>query len=155
SVKRSPSPAAIGAIIAVAALALWFAYTPAPQTARHFPSNATIQELAEPLLSRAGDVGMVVGLIERDAAQRVVPAGRASVDGNTLFEIASVTKVFTGVLLANMVERGEVRLDTPVADLLADSARIPRSDRKHITLVDLATHTSGLGRPTNHRPSNP
>ena len=62
---------------------------------------------------------------------------------DALFALGELTQVFTGALLALMVDRGEVRLDTPIADL------IPRSLLTHeaagrITLEQLATHTSGM-----------
>lgn len=63
-----------------------------------------------------------------------------------LFEIGSVTKVFTALLLAIAVERGEARLDDPVSDHLPDGSLVPRHKDAEITLLHLATHTSGLPR---------
>ena len=69
---------------------------------------------------------------------------------STVFEIGSVTKVFTAVVLADMVAKHEVQLDDPVANYLPPSVRMPSRDGRAITLLDLATHTSGLPRnPTN------
>src|SRR5690606_18528264 len=62
----------------------------------------------------------------------------------TLFEVGSITKGFTGLLLAEMVERGEVALDTPLAEMLPGVA-LP-ADVAAITLEQLATHRSGLPR---------
>ena len=77
-------------------------------------------------------------------------------DEQSVFEIGSITKVFTGILLADMVGRGEVRLDQPVAELLPASVRIPVRGGKVITLQHLATHTSGLPRlPGNMAPKDP
>ncbi len=74
----------------------------------------------------------------------------AAVDANALFEIGSITKAFTGVLLADMVTKGEVKLDDPVQKYLPKSVTMPTSDGKQITLQDLANHRSGLPRlPTN------
>jgi CubicO group peptidase (beta-lactamase class C family) len=73
-------------------------------------------------------------------------------DGDTLFEIGSVTKTFTATLLAEAVVRGEVRLDEPVRDLLPGFA-IPSRDGREITLADIAEQHSGLPRmPDNFRP---
>jgi serine-type D-Ala-D-Ala carboxypeptidase/endopeptidase len=67
-------------------------------------------------------------------------------DGDTVFEIGSITKVFTTLLLAEMVTRGEVALDDPVAKYLPDTVKMPARNEKQITLLDLATYTSGLPR---------
>lgn len=78
-------------------------------------------------------------------------------DGDTVFEIGSITKVFTGLLLVDMVERNETAFDTAVAALLPGFDRIPvNDDRPQITLLDLATHYSGLPRlPDNFHPYDP
>jgi CubicO group peptidase (beta-lactamase class C family) len=70
----------------------------------------------------------------------------AAPDGDTLFEIGSITKVFTTLLLADMVERGEVKLDDPVQQYLPAEGRLPGTVGEEITLRHLATHTSGLPR---------
>jgi CubicO group peptidase (beta-lactamase class C family) len=67
------------------------------------------------------------------------------VDANSIFEIGSVTKVFTATLLADMVEQGLVRLDDPIQRYLPEDVRVPIRGRP-ITLCDLATQTSGLPR---------
>lgn len=106
-------------------------------------------------------VGIVAGVID-PSGRRVVSygslekGGARKVDGDTLFEIGSVTKVFTSLLLADMVRRGEVALDDPVAKYLPAGTKVPERGGKQITLVDLATHTSGLPRlPTNMEPRDP
>lgn len=67
-------------------------------------------------------------------------------DGDTVFEIGSITKVFTALLLAEMVTRGEVALDDPVARYLPAGVTMPSRNGRQITLLDLATYTSGLPR---------
>lgn len=74
-------------------------------------------------------------------------AGNARpLDGDTVFEIGSITKVFTALLLAEMTTRGEVGLDDPVAKYLPDNVKMPGRNGKQITLLDLATYRSGLPR---------
>lgn len=68
------------------------------------------------------------------------------VTSETVFEIGSITKVFTALLLASMVRHGQVRLDDPVIRYLPGDFQAPELDGRQITLVDLATHTSGLPR---------
>ncbi len=77
-------------------------------------------------------------------------------NGDTIFEIGSVTKVFTSLLLADMVERGEVALNDPISKYLPPGVKAPEHDGHPITLIDLSTHTSGLPRlPTNLNPKDP
>jgi CubicO group peptidase (beta-lactamase class C family) len=67
-------------------------------------------------------------------------------DSTTIFEIGSITKTFTAVLLADMVCRGEVQYDDPVARYLPDSVRVPERSGRRITLRHLVAHRSGLAR---------
>src|SRR5437762_646953 len=62
--------------------------------------------------------GIVVGLIDAKGARRIVAHGDVKPD--SLFEIGSVTKVFTALILTDMVERGEVRLSDPVQKYLPE-----------------------------------
>jgi CubicO group peptidase (beta-lactamase class C family) len=81
--------------------------------------------------------------------------GRAPLDEHTIFEVGSISKTFSGVLLADAVVRGEVRIDQPVAELLPAGTVVPSRDGKQITLEELATHTSGLPRlPDNMTPAS-
>jgi len=95
--------------------------------------------------------GIVLGLID-DKGPRLLANGKTSqnsatpVDGDTIFEIGSVTKVFTGILLQDMVDKGEVKLDDPINKFLPSSVKCPSRNGKQITLLDLTTHSSGLPR---------
>ncbi|MGJ8698250.1 MAG: serine hydrolase domain-containing protein [Verrucomicrobiaceae bacterium] len=71
-------------------------------------------------------------------------------DETTLYEIASVTKTLTATLLAQMVEAGDVSLSDKAADFLPAGVNMPGNGGENITLLQLATHTSGLpNSPTN------
>ncbi len=101
------------------------------------------------------NAGMVIGLVD-ERGSRVLAAGKLDngtsqeVNGDTVFEIGSVTKTFTTLLLQDMVERDEVKLDDPVAKYLPESVKVPARDGKQITLLNLAIHTAGLPRdPSN------
>ena len=95
------------------------------------------------------DVGIVVGIVDENGS-KVVSCGKMDngtdqeVNGDTLFDIASITKPFTGLLLQDMIERGEMKLDDPVQKYLPASVRMPARNGKQITLLHLVTHTSGL-----------
>jgi D-alanyl-D-alanine-carboxypeptidase/D-alanyl-D-alanine-endopeptidase len=81
-----------------------------------------------------------------DAAGVCCGSGTAAADGATVFEIGSITKVFTAVLLADMVLNGEVKLDDPLQMYLPDGVKAPEKDGKPILLWHLAEHASGLPR---------
>lgn len=108
-----------------------------------------VRETAGRLAKRR--VGVVVGAMAGESVE-VQGAGRldrqreTAPDAGTLFEIGSVTKVFTALALARMAVAGTVDLDEPVRALLPDGARVPTRGGVEITLRHLATHTSGLPR---------
>jgi serine-type D-Ala-D-Ala carboxypeptidase/endopeptidase len=99
-------------------------------------------------------VGIVVGIID-DKCTRIIAYGKPSlasnqtVDSDTVYEIGSITKVFTATLLADMAKRGDVSLDDPISKYLPKSVKTPTRNGKEITLRSLATHTSGLPRDGN------
>ena len=132
--------------------------------AQSAPTEVEVQALLTERLLPKTDTGIVVGIVG-PGGRRIVAAGKAgpgavpSLDARTTFEIGSATKVFTAALLMDMVRRGEVSLTDPVAKYLPESVKVPARGGRQITLVDLATHTSGLPRlPSNLKPkdaSNP
>jgi D-alanyl-D-alanine-carboxypeptidase/D-alanyl-D-alanine-endopeptidase len=102
--------------------------------------------------------GIVAGVIE-PTGRRVVTYGNLAngdprtLDGDTIFEIGSVTKLFTSLVLADMVDRKEVALDDPAAKYLPETVKMPERSGKSITLLDLSTHSSGLPPlPSNLKP---
>lgn len=92
---------------------------------------------------------IVVGLVQNGRSQ-VFAAGKLDdgtdrkADGNTVFRIGSVTKTFTALLLEDMVERGLMKLEDPVANYLPKHVKVPSHGGRKITLLDLATQSSGL-----------
>lgn len=128
-----------------------------PVAAQHFPSNDSLTAL---LRSRFGprSVGAVLAVLEADGTTRIVTHGSAGLGAKPLgpksvFEIGSITKVFTGILLADLVDRGLVSLQDPVAKHLPAGVKVPTRNGREITLLDLATHRSSLTRmPTNMVP---
>lgn len=105
-------------------------------------------------------VGLVVGVIDGEH-NKVISVGKENISNNklvnkeSLFEIGSITKTFTGILLADMVLKGELRLDDPVIQFLPQGMTMPTRNAKQITLLHLATHTSALPRlPTDFVPKD-
>lgn len=96
------------------------------------------------------NASMVVGVLfageRRVGTFGVLDAGREGPREDSVFEIGSVTKVFTTLLLAEMVRRGEVTLADPVSKFLPSTVRMPTWEVQSITLFHLATHTSSLPR---------
>jgi CubicO group peptidase (beta-lactamase class C family) len=104
---------------------------------------------------------MVVGVVRADGTMEFYSAGTLHADGttpvdeNTIFEIGSISKVFTTLLLAQMEAQGALKLSDPAQRFLPEGVTMPSRDETPITLEHLATHTSGLPRlPDNFRPKN-
>ena len=121
-------------------------------------------EIAAAIKSRVDakkSAGMVVATIEPDGSSSMAAFGNPGpdarpLDGDSVFEIGSITKVFTALLLADMAARGEVKLDDPVARHLRAGVKVPERNGRVITLLDLSTQSSGLPRlPDNMKPANP
>jgi CubicO group peptidase (beta-lactamase class C family) len=110
-----------------------------------------VDELAQPAVEKGKTIGLVVGVITPDG-KLVAGYGRLAADrdqppdGDTLFEIGSITKVFTALCLAEMAESGKIGLDDPLDKHLPASVQFKVPPPRTITLKHLATHTSGLPR---------
>lgn len=114
------------------------------------------KDLAEALksgeLAPATDAGVAIGVYEHGATS-VYTYGTAKPD--SIFEIGSITKTFTGLILSQMVEQGKVKFDEPVRELLPPGTAAKPAGAE-ITLLDLATQHSGLPRmPDNMHPTDP
>jgi len=112
-------------------------------------ARKTIDKEALRVVRSGRSLGLVIGVVEGDNSAllgygRKAIGGKGPPDGDTLFEIGSITKTFTATCLAIMAERGDVKLEDPVGRYLPASVHLPEYDDRRITLVDLATHTSGL-----------
>jgi len=123
-------------------------------------SRDSLQRVVRERVQAGRSTGLIVGVITPTGPRFVAVAGNERtgkpVDEHSIFEIGSITKVFTGILLADMVNRGEVRMDERVAALLPPSVKVPSRGGREITLADLSTQTSGLPRlPSNLSPADP
>ena len=107
-------------------------------------------------------VGIVVAVVDSTGARffgygSTAKTGGQPVNERSVYEIGSITKIFTALTLADMAIKGEVGLDDPVQRYLpADSVHVPSQDGKEITLRLLSGQRSGLPRmPTTSRPPTP
>jgi CubicO group peptidase (beta-lactamase class C family) len=119
-----------------------------------------VEALVRPVVDGDWCAGMVVAVVDAQGTRYYgfgsSGAGTAAPDERTLFEIGSITKAFTGLLLADAVTRQEVRLDDPVAKWLPDAVKVPAFEGTPITLLNLSTHTAALPRlPSNLQPKDP
>ena len=89
------------------------------------------------------DVSIVVGIITPNGTQvygygNISKANSTKVNGNTIFDTASITKTFTTTLLADMVKQGLVNLDDPIEMYLPTNVKVPTYNGHEITLEDLS-----------------
>ena len=143
--------------ISLAATAMLFLLFSHHALAANFDLQAWIDEQID---SNSALAIAVVQLKDGEARDYVggtlTPGGDVKTDASTQFEIGSITKAFTDLLLAEMVESGEVRYDTTIGSLLGDDFTFANEAVGDITLLQLATHTSGLPRlPANLAMTNP
>ncbi len=110
------------------------------------------------------NTGIVVGIVTPEGTEYFSYGVKSLktnelVDENSVFEIGSISKTFTGLLLADMVEKGELNLDDPLQSILPEGITAPTRNGESIKLYQLSTHTSSLPRiPSNlimENPANP
>lgn len=130
-----------------------------PSAAKGSPNDKLSQTVMARLASEEQPACVAVGLIgqfARTALACTNSAGKLTIDPNSVFEIGSFSKAMTGVLLANMVERGEVKLSDPISKYAPQGSKLPTRGGREITLGDLVTHRSSLPRlPPGLKPADP
>ena len=110
-------------------------------------SNSVIPSIAIALIDSTGTYYFNFGKTE-DVGKKV--------NENTIYEIGSISKVFTGILLAQQILDSDLTLEDEINNLLHDGIVVPVIGDNEITLGTLTDHTSGLpGMPDNFAPANP
>jgi CubicO group peptidase (beta-lactamase class C family) len=113
------------------------------------PLRDAVAAQVKPFLDGELVSGVVVGLYNAGKIE-VYGFGKGPGDkpptGRTLFDLGTLTRVYTGLLLAEAVQRKEVELDGPISDLMPPGITIPTRDKVPITAKHLALHSSGLPR---------
>lgn len=111
-------------------------------------------------IENGSNTGIVVGLIDANGTNYYSYGVKSlktkeAVDKNSVFEIGSISKAFTGILLADMVLKNKMKLDDPLQKHLPEGVTAPTRNGETIKLVHLANHTSSLPRmPSNFSPAN-
>jgi CubicO group peptidase (beta-lactamase class C family) len=119
-----------------------------------------IEKVIQERVDGGYSVSIVVGVLDENGSKfynygRMAKNCTQDLNENTIYEIGSITKVFTSLILADMVEEGELSLDDPIDKFLPREVKIPLRKGKKITLKHLATHTSGLlSMPENFAPKD-
>lgn len=108
------------------------------------------------------NTGIVVGIIDANGTTDYYSYGvkslktKEAVDRKSIFEIGSISKAFTGILLADAVLKNKMKLDDPLQKYLPEGVIAPSRNEETIKLVNIANHTSSLPRmPSNFNPENP
>ena len=121
-----------------------------------------VKESIKERILKGESVGIVVGFIDAKGKKEYFSHGTLKkngdnpVDENSVYEIGSISKVFTCIALADMVLNGELRLDDPAETYLPETVKMPSRNGNKITLEHLAANNSALPRmPYNFRPKDP
>jgi CubicO group peptidase (beta-lactamase class C family) len=94
---------------------------------------------------------IIVGIVDAKGRQ-VIAEGKLSdqhpspPDANTIYEIGSITKVFTSLLLADMSLKKQLKLTDPISKFLPKTVKTPVRNAKEVSLLSLSTHQSGMPR---------
>lgn len=117
-----------------------------------------VQSIIEERIEAGLTPAIAVGIVRKDGNREMYLAGTRhiggddAIDEDTIFEIGSISKVFTGILLAQMIDEAKLGMSDPAKTYLPTEVSLSED----ITLEHLATHTSGLPRmPGNFTPKDP
>jgi CubicO group peptidase (beta-lactamase class C family) len=131
-----------------------------------------VQEIIDERVEAKFAPAIALGIVRKDGTTELYFAGTLQAEGieevdeDTIFEIGSISKVFTTLLMSLMEERGDLEFSDNAQRFLPAGVTMPTKEEisnrsgetfpAHITLEHLATHTSGLPRmPSNFSPANP
>lgn len=121
-----------------------------------------VKESVRKRIENGQSVGMVIGFIDSRGKREYFNSGTIRLGGDkpvnefSIYEIGSISKVFTCITLADMVLNDELKLDDFAEKYLPESVKMPSRNKIKISLEHLATHTSALARmPTNFHPADP
>jgi len=121
-----------------------------PAAGEKFILSENIKKVIRDNVDNGKHQSIFVGMIDENNMEYfyygVTAPYEKPIDENTLFEIGSVTKVFTALILADMIKKGEISLNDSIDKFLPEEVNTPSQNGRTITILDLATHSSGLPR---------
>jgi serine-type D-Ala-D-Ala carboxypeptidase/endopeptidase len=120
----------------------------------HGQSNATSPKEVVKSIEKRIEYGLnpsiVIGIIDKDGTHFFnfgkKSANGSAADEHTIYEIGSITKTFTAILLAQQEIDGKLKIDDPIKNYLPSQVKVPQRGTKEITFGNLSDHTSGLPR---------
>ncbi|MFC1556208.1 serine hydrolase [candidate division KSB1 bacterium] len=142
-------------------LTLWCCFSSTVFAFQEAAIPGNIKDIVRERVDGGYNAGIVVAYITENAVNYFSYGEKKigqddPVDENSVFEIGSISKVFTGIILSDMVLKGELNLEDPIENYLPDDVNAPERSNSKIALVNLAVHNSGLTRlPNNLRPADP
>ena len=115
--------------------------------------DTSIEEIIRPYISEKNNVGLAIGFIdEAKGTEERFSFGKTAIDkdkrinDDNIFEIGSITKVFTATVLAEMYLNKKLGLKDPIAKYLSKGVHALEYNKRKVNFIDLSTHTSGLPR---------
>lgn len=121
-----------------------------------------VKESVRKRIENGESVGMVIGFIDSHGKKEYSNSGTTGLDDDkpvnefSIYEIGSISKVFTCITLADMVLNNELKLDDLAEKYLPETVKMPSRNKIEISLKHLASHSSALARiPTNMQPADP
>lgn len=117
--------------------------------------DVKVDSVAKTFMARNNTASIAIGVLQNGKKQvfgygETKRGNKIAPDGRTLYEIGSISKTFTGILLAYFVEQKKLRLDDPINKYLPDSIPGISYNGKPVTIASLSNHSSGLPRlPSN------
>lgn len=125
----------------------------------------SIKAIVKQAVASKRSKSIIVGVVYADGTRQIFSEGKLSdknpkmPDGNTIYEIGSITKVFTSLLLAEMSLKNQLDLNDPISTFLPKTLKVPVRNQKEISLLSLSTNRSGLPRNASNTdpidPDNP
>ena len=115
----------------------------------------TVDSIIKPYITLAATCGVSIGVLKNNITHfygygEIIKGNKQIPDEHTLYEIGSITKTFTAILLADAVNNGKIKLDDPVNKYLPDSIPPLQYEGTPVTIEMLSNHSSGIPRMPNN-----